>query len=70
MTTMLKPTIKKHVYNNDRHAGAGAAAGASKAKAKKKRKNNKHASIIPDIIEERRKSSSTGEIKIYKYKQH
>ena len=68
MTTMLKPTIKKHVYNNDRHAGAGAAAGASKAKAKKKRKNNKHASIIPDIIEERRKSSSTGEIKIYKYK--
>ena len=31
MTTVLKPTIKKHVYNNDRHAGAGAAAGASAA---------------------------------------
>ena len=32
------------------------------------RKNNKHASIIPDIIEERRKSSTTGETRIYKYK--
>ncbi len=41
---------------------------AALSKAKKKRKNKKHASIIPDIIEERRKSSSTDEIKIYKYK--
>ena len=40
MTTMLKPTIKKHVYNNDRHAGAGAAAGASKAKAKNLRQSD------------------------------
>jgi polo-like kinase 1 len=65
MSKKLQPSIKNHVYNNDRHAGSAAAPGATKPKRKK---NNKHASIIPDIIEERRKSSSTGEVKVYRYK--
>ena len=65
MTTVMKPTVKARVYNDDRHAAGTKTTASSKSKRKK---NNKHASIIPDIIEERRKSSTTGETRIYKYK--
>ena len=53
---VLKPKVKP-VYN-DRDAKV--------QQKKKKKKNSKHDSIIPDVIVEKRKSSS-GEVKIYKY---